>query len=180
MFCRSIVNKNCYKKGFTLVELLVTTSIVSILAGLAVAQFKEYSQLSYEGRAYAQLKSAHTAIVAYYIDNPDDSNNSTSIHYATNGVILGNPNALPGFVHDADARVAIVAVLRGNDTGWWVQKGGSFDIGAVSCLGKTYGTSGGLPLKKRWVYWSLPVLDMQSEYTLSQALNCDNPQMIIG
>ncbi len=169
-------------KAFTMVELLVTASVISILAALSIAQFEEYRGQSYDSRAYLQMKNAHTAVVAHFIDHPDVNFESKGISIAPSGRNQGSgtiEEILPGFVHDADAKVAVLVIIRGNQAPWYVQRGGSFDIGVATCKGKTFGTSGALTLKRRWVYWSLPVFDMESEYSFSEALNCNSDEFFI-
>lgn len=53
---------NKAKKAFTLVELLVTISIVGILAALSVSMFTEYRRKAYDAAAISALKDLSTAI----------------------------------------------------------------------------------------------------------------------
>jgi prepilin-type N-terminal cleavage/methylation domain-containing protein len=56
-------------RGFTLIELLIVVAIIAILAAIAVPNFLEAQARAKVGRAYADLRSAATALEAYRIDN---------------------------------------------------------------------------------------------------------------
>jgi len=54
--------------GFTLIELLIVVAIIAILAAIAVPNFLEAQTRSKVSRTLADMRSAATAIEAYYID----------------------------------------------------------------------------------------------------------------
>lgn len=57
------------KKGFTLIELLIVVAIIAILAAIAVPNFLEAQTRAKVSRVKADMRSAATAIEAYYVDN---------------------------------------------------------------------------------------------------------------
>lgn len=57
------------KKGFTLVELLITVSIISILAAIAVPNFLEAQTRSKVSRVRSDLRTIATGLEAYASDN---------------------------------------------------------------------------------------------------------------
>ncbi|MFW6114824.1 MAG: prepilin-type N-terminal cleavage/methylation domain-containing protein [Thermodesulfobacteriota bacterium] len=57
-------------KGFTLIELMIIIAIIGILAGIAIPTFKSYRNRSFTAVTVSDGKSAHTATVAYFLDNP--------------------------------------------------------------------------------------------------------------
>lgn len=58
-------------KGLTLVELMSVIGIISILATIAIAEFKNYVMWTYETAAKEDLRKAYNASFLYFTDNPD-------------------------------------------------------------------------------------------------------------
>jgi len=52
--------------GFTLVELLIVVSIISILAGIAIPQFSTYKKRAYDSEAYSLVPQVFHAINDFY------------------------------------------------------------------------------------------------------------------
>lgn len=81
------------QKGFSLLELLITMSIIMILASIAVPAYKDYRKKAYDVRALADLKNVSTAEELYFIDNEkylacanNTCTNLPSIKNISNGV----------------------------------------------------------------------------------------------
>ena len=64
MFTKNLKKSNT--KGFTLIELVTVTSIVGVLAAVAIPRFTSYRAKSYNAAAITDLKNAQTVIEAYY------------------------------------------------------------------------------------------------------------------
>jgi prepilin-type N-terminal cleavage/methylation domain-containing protein len=60
-----------YRKGFTVLELLVATVIIGILATLAIMVLLSFKEKSGVATLSSDLKSAYKASVQYHTDNPD-------------------------------------------------------------------------------------------------------------
>ncbi len=52
--------------GFTLIELLVVVAIIGILAAVAIPQYAQYRQRSFDAQALSDLRNAANAEEAYY------------------------------------------------------------------------------------------------------------------
>jgi general secretion pathway protein G len=78
--------------AFTLIELLIVVAIIAILAAIAVPNFLEAQTRAKVSRARADIRSAATALEAYFVDHN---------HYPT--------MIEPGFAH----------VFGLNDIKWW-------------------------------------------------------------
>lgn len=56
------------QRGFTMVELLVVTAILGILAGLGIVNFGAYKKSSYDSQAESAVRAVAEAEEAYYVD----------------------------------------------------------------------------------------------------------------
>ena len=59
---------NC-DSGFTLIEVMITASIVGVLAAIALPGYMEYREDGYDAEAQAALREVATAEEAYFLDN---------------------------------------------------------------------------------------------------------------
>lgn len=79
-------------KGFTLLELIIVIAVIGLLATIAIPQFVDYRQRSFNEVAKAALRNAATAQEAYYLDTntyTGQIGDLTSRGYTTSdGVIL--------------------------------------------------------------------------------------------
>jgi prepilin-type N-terminal cleavage/methylation domain-containing protein len=83
------------EKGFTLIELLIVVAIISVLAGIAVAQFVSFRTRSYNTMAESDLRNAATAQEAYYTNHQVYSNDVGDLvgFNSSQGVNLAIPDA---------------------------------------------------------------------------------------
>ena len=56
------------EQGFTIMELLVTLSILSILTSVALTHYQEYTELSFDARAISDLRNTISAQEAQFVD----------------------------------------------------------------------------------------------------------------
>lgn len=54
--------------GFTLLELLVTISVIGILTAIAIPQYQQYRQRGFDTRASSDLRNVALAEEAYFLD----------------------------------------------------------------------------------------------------------------
>jgi type IV pilus assembly protein PilA len=57
------------RKGFTLVELLITVALLGVLATIAITQFTYYREKGYNAAANSDLKNTKTMLEAYFASN---------------------------------------------------------------------------------------------------------------
>lgn len=70
------MSQKTQNKGFTLVEILLVTVIIGILAGSVVLVFTGRATQARINRAYADIKSYQTALDSYALDHNDQYPNS--------------------------------------------------------------------------------------------------------
>ena len=63
--------KRLNTKGFSMVELVTVTAIISALAAVAIPQFSSYRAKSYNSAAVSDLRNVKTALEAYYEDHEE-------------------------------------------------------------------------------------------------------------
>lgn len=57
------------KKGFTIIELLIVISVISILIGIALPRFRGMREEGMIAQAKGELRTLQTAVESYYIHN---------------------------------------------------------------------------------------------------------------
>ena len=72
------------KDGFTLIELIIVISVISILIGIALPRFRGMREEGLIAQAKGELRTLQTAVESYYIHNgslpstfPDDLESAT-------------------------------------------------------------------------------------------------------
>jgi type IV pilus assembly protein PilA len=103
----SKLNKMKDQKGFTLIELMIVIAIIGILAAIAIPQFNAYRKRSYNSSAVADLRNAATAQEAYFVDNSDYCDTTSTLIGATYGLYLSDK-----VVFDIDTATASTYVMR--------------------------------------------------------------------
>jgi type IV pilus assembly protein PilA len=64
-----VLDRISNKRGFTLVELLITVALLGVLATISMTQFAAYRQKGYNSAAVSDLKNTKTMLEAYYASN---------------------------------------------------------------------------------------------------------------
>ena len=82
------------RQGFTLVELLLVTVILGILASIAIPRFTAIRERAFISSMRADLRNLANLQAVYYNDHYSYSSNATSLgHYPSEGVTLDIPEA---------------------------------------------------------------------------------------
>ncbi len=78
---KSVV-KNYSKKGFTLIELMITVAIVGILAAIALPAYQDYTVRAQVSEATSLLDGTKTPIAEYYADKGEFPADNAAAGYA--------------------------------------------------------------------------------------------------
>lgn len=100
-----------HKKGFTLLELMITIAVIAILAGIALPSYSDYVLRSKFAEATGNLADLRVKMEQYYSDNR---------RYSTNpgGGVCGIPGVPDGNTPTAsDARYFTYRCASGNPNG---------------------------------------------------------------
>ena len=74
------LKRDGHASGFTIIELVITLTIMIILAAIAIPLFTKYKQKGYDAELAADAKNAYTAAQSWLSDNPDGTvNNQTKL-----------------------------------------------------------------------------------------------------
>ena len=63
--------KNCAKRNFTLIELLIVVAIIAILAGMLLPALNKAREMAHSASCKNNLKTLGTAVQLYAADNDD-------------------------------------------------------------------------------------------------------------
>lgn len=72
------------EKGFSLIELLITVSIISVLASIALAQFNEYTRRAHDKEAISTARNILSAASRYYTDHVQEDSEADKFRTAVN------------------------------------------------------------------------------------------------
>ena len=143
--------KNVNKKGFTLVELLVTVSIVGILASMSLSLFDTYRRQANNTLAVSQLLSVVTAYNAYLADNVEPyapaSGSTVLINFSFNSTSAStHPVPLnelfPGFQHQKNVNLLLSFDNSGINIWAGHCKGAPSSLSGYESLVEVYFSSG--------------------------------------
>lgn len=79
------------KKGFTIIELLVVISVISILIGIAIPRFKGMQDQANLTKAEAETRVLQTALESYYINQNPNAYPATSTTICASSLNSASP-----------------------------------------------------------------------------------------
>lgn len=82
------------KNGFTLVELMITVSILAILISIATASYRNYIARSKVGVIISYLPVVKNAVLLYINEHNDQLPNAGQAYSGVSGVITGTGNTI--------------------------------------------------------------------------------------
>ena len=102
------------KKGFTLIELLIVVLILGILAGVVMFALGTFTSKSAVAACQTDVKTAQTAVAAYYVTNGAYPTVTTDLTTGTNAA--GLPDGGP-YLHAWPSNTPYYTITLGGTTG---------------------------------------------------------------
>ena len=84
------------QKGFTIIELLIVTAIIGVLASITHSYYAQYKQRAYDVHAKSNLKSLWLTCNLYWQDTPEGTCNIAAVSNTTYGFSTGVNVTLTG------------------------------------------------------------------------------------
>ena len=112
--------KEDFKKGFTLIELMIVVAIIGILAAIAIPKFAELIRKSSEGASKGNLGALRSAMSIYYGDLEGTYPANVSALTIGGKYLSVIPNAkAPNYHADGSAIVLLTVSANPTDVGSW-------------------------------------------------------------
>ena len=97
------------QQGFTLIELMVVTSVIGILASIAIPSYMDYTIRAQITEGLVLSAGAKVASIEYYVENGDWPNNNVKAGVANHNDIRGK------YVKSVRVNKEAIVIMFGND-----------------------------------------------------------------
>ncbi len=134
-----------FKKGFTIIELLIVMAVIAILVGIAVPSFRGIQTEAWKSKAEGDIKVIKIALESYYKSNnafPAEANYQATL-------LAADPKILESNVYDpfgATSTTMYVYKLSGNAKYYVVYSVGSGGTGSATVSNAGIVTLTGAPI----------------------------------
>ena len=142
------------KKGFTIIELMIVISVISLLAAITLPRYTDMTSEAKVANVRANLANLHTAIEMYNVKNEaypqlkdkEDELGDFSDFYSK--------SKLPETPAHENAPKNNAVYEKRTDEGGWLYSEETGDIYANLSNGSYTGDFGGLNLKALFIFWN--------------------------
>ncbi len=97
------------QQGFTLIELMIVTSVIGILASIAIPSYQDYTVRAQISEGLVLSAAAKVALVEYYVENGKWPENNVKAGLANQNDILGK------YVKSVRVNKEVIVIMYGND-----------------------------------------------------------------
>ena len=111
------------ESGFTLLELMVVTAVLGVLASMSLASFHKFKDSAFYSVSEQTLNTARTALEAGKVEIDSLDNNSYSFYQTTPGPITSSRGQIlaPGLVVPKDTRLFVYHNPNCDSGGWCLE-----------------------------------------------------------
>ena len=112
-------------RGFTLIEILIVIAIIGILAAIAIPQFSQYKERSYNSTSKADLNNLYLACKEYWANNTSSDDCTLASAALPAYGLIQSPDVTLAITNGKEDSFEATASHASSDTSYKIDSSGS-------------------------------------------------------